>query len=239
MMPEFFLNKRERFLNNIPFITTGAEKEMVYRLARGGIVTFANDTTLAPESKGKSVLFLGKPKKFSVFPFKTAIRFNVPIFYYNVIKLERKGYFFKVHKLEFTNTDQGIENYRRRLASYNPYGFLFTFAENQKRSCNRTFKVNIDGYVSYCPFSVWGIAQIKQTDTDEEITQKLLKKSEEWNELNRLTRGFCPLHNNTAGYINFFQTHGINFSKPAGILDTHSKVYDQYAEIKKLSDANL
>jgi MoaA/NifB/PqqE/SkfB family radical SAM enzyme len=137
---------------------------------------------------------------------------------YNRLMLSRSGH-------------QQLKNYRQELAANNPYGFLCAFAENDKRRCQRTFKVNVDGTVSYCPFSAWWLTRIDPADTDEEITAKFHARQAEWTELGRSAKGFCPLFTHPKGYIEFFEKHGHRSFDPMGVLDVHSPVHDRFTKL--------
>ena len=67
-------------------------------------------------------------------------------------------------------------------------------------------------------------------DTDEEITAKLQSKEREWQALTEETAGYCPLHKNTPGYIQFFGEHGRQVLTPTGILDSNHEVHQRYLE---------
>ena len=124
-----------------------------------------------------------------------------------------------------------LKRYRQGLAANNPYGFIYSFPENDKRRCQRAFKVNVDGTVTYCPFSAWWLSRIDPSDTDDEITGKFLSRQTQWTEMGKSAKGFCPLFTNTSGYIGFFETYGQLAFHPMGILDPHSPVYEQFTNL--------
>ena len=121
-----------------------------------------------------------------------------------------------------------LKRYRQGLAANNPYGFIYSYAENDKRRCQRAFKVNVDGTVTYCPYSAWWLARIGPSDTDDEITGKFLSMQTQWVELGRSSKGFCPLFTNTAGYIEFFEKHGHPSFAPMGILDPQTAIHKEF-----------
>jgi MoaA/NifB/PqqE/SkfB family radical SAM enzyme len=126
-----------------------------------------------------------------------------------------------------------LKRYRQALAANNPYGFSYAFAENDKRRCQRAFKVNVDGTVTYCPFSAWWLTRIDASDTDDEITGKFLSRQTEWTELGRSANGFCPLFTHTRGYIGFFENYGHQAFPPTGILDPKSQIHQQFTSLNR------
>ena len=124
-----------------------------------------------------------------------------------------------------------LKHYRQGLAENNPYGFMYSFPENDKRRCQRAFKVNVDGTVTYCPFSAWWLTRIDPSDTDDEITGKFLSRQTQWTEMSRSAKGFCPLFTNTSGYIGFFEKYGHQAFSPMGILDPQSPVHEQFTNL--------
>ena len=121
-----------------------------------------------------------------------------------------------------------LKRYRQGLAANNPYGFMYSFPENDKRRCQRAFKVNVDGTVTYCPFSAWWLTRIDPSDTDDEITKKFVSRQTQWTEMCKSAKGFCPLFTHTSGYIGFFEKYGHLAFSPMGILDPQSLVHEKF-----------
>jgi MoaA/NifB/PqqE/SkfB family radical SAM enzyme len=78
-----------------------------------------------------------------------------------------------------------LKHYKKGLTANNSYGFMYSFPENDKRRCQRAFKVNVDGTVTYCPFSAWWLTRIDSSDTDDEITGKFLSKQTQWTKMGK------------------------------------------------------
>jgi len=135
------------------------------------------------------------------------------------------------HKLMLTSEQLAqLKMYRSELSASNPYGFLFPIPEHDRRKCSRTFKIAIDGSITYCPFSIWSISRIGSGDSDETILSKFLLRNPEWLSLTKESPGFCPLYTNTAGFIRFHQQCGNLLCSPTGILDEESEIHRDFVK---------
>jgi len=139
---------------------------------------------------------------------------------------------FKSLMLSSKQVDEAID-YRNELFSNNPYDFLFRAAQLPKKRCHREIQINVNGSISYCPFSVWGFDIVKVSDTDDLIFGKINRHLKKWDDLTSKSPSFCPLQCNTAGYINFFEENGIQHSRPSGILDKTSNTFMEYCSVAK------
>ena len=140
---------------------------------------------------------------------------------------------FRKLMLQGKQIDEAIE-YRNNLFANNPYDFLFKAAQLPSKRCHREVQINVDGSVSYCPFSIWGFEKVYTSDSEDMMLEKINRHLDKWNELTAKSPSFCPLQSNTADYIDFFEKNGNKHSASSGILDKTSNTFEAYcSEAKK------
>jgi lauroyl/myristoyl acyltransferase len=128
--------KRDRYINdNYCFVEANySERALVRHVINGGAVLIYIDF---PLEKGKSyeMNFLGYPIKFSAFPFKMALRYNIPLFFSFVS--ERKDGSYRLSVIpsgNFSTPEEGLSKYIQMLQAVikeNPFMWKWTpsFAE--------------------------------------------------------------------------------------------------------------
>ncbi|WP_461632526.1 radical SAM protein [Labilibaculum euxinus] len=132
--------------------------------------------------------------------------------------------------------DEAVK-FRNKLFLNNPYDFLFRAAQLPSKRCHREIQINVDGSISYCPFSVWGFEKVYASDSDEVILEKINRHLNKWNNLTSKSPSFCPLQCNTADYLGFFESNGNQHSPATGILDKTSNAFKNYCSAAK--EANM
>ena len=119
-----------RFTGGLDYISTGSEREMIQYLKDGGIIIFYNDTIFFERDTFVPFVFLGVQARFSAFPFRVALKYDVPILYFNTIKLQSGAYQLKVVEFKaFSSPSEGLGQYvsyleRDILENPYPWGFL-------------------------------------------------------------------------------------------------------------------
>lgn len=139
---------------------------------------------------------------------------------------------FQKLMLSSKQIDEAI-TYRNNLFSNNSYNFLFKAAQLPSKRCHRETQINVDGSISYCPFSVWGFEQVYSSDSEDIILEKMNRYLNQWNNLTSTSSSFCPLQCNTAEYIKFFETNGNQHSRASGILNQTSTIFRNYCNAAK------
>nr|WP_321358066.1 radical SAM protein [uncultured Draconibacterium sp.] len=139
---------------------------------------------------------------------------------------------FKNLMLSSEQIDEAIKS-RNNLFIDNPYDFLFRSAQLSSKRCHREIQINVDGSISYCPFSIWGLEKVSESDSDETILQKINRHLDKWDTLTSKSPAFCPLQSNTAEYINFFEKNGNQHSPSTGILNKTSNTFKSYCAAAK------
>ncbi len=140
---------------------------------------------------------------------------------------------FQKFMLPGKQIDEAIK-YRNNLFSNNPYDFLFKAAQLPSKRCHREIQINVDGSISYCPFSIWGFEKVYTSDSEDIILEKINRHLNKWNDLTSKSSSFCPLQCNTADYIDFFENNGNRHSRSTGIFDKTSHAFKAYcSEAKK------
>jgi len=119
-------------------------------------------------------------------------------------------------------------NFRNNLFLNNPYDFLFRAGQLSTKRCHREIQINVDGTISYCPFSVWGLEKVYESDSEDIIHEKINRQLDNWNYLTSKSPAFCPLQSNTSNFINFFKKYGNQHSRATGILDKASSTFKSY-----------
>ena len=127
---EFLKSRYHRFTGGLDYIYTGSEREMIQHLKDGGIIMFYNDIIFSERDTFIPFVFLGIQVRFSEFPFRVALKYDVPILYFNTIKLQSGAYQLKVVEFNtFSSPLEGLGQYvsyleRDILKNPYPWGFL-------------------------------------------------------------------------------------------------------------------
>jgi len=121
--------KRNRYIkNHFCFVKANyAEKDLVRHVINGGAALIYIDF---PLKKGKSyaINFFGFPVKFSAFPFKMALRYNIPLFFSFVSGRKDGSYRLSVIPSgKFSTAEEGLSKYIQILQAHireNPFMWM-------------------------------------------------------------------------------------------------------------------
>ncbi|HHT9119496.1 MAG TPA: lysophospholipid acyltransferase family protein [Candidatus Hypogeohydataceae bacterium YC41] len=108
---EFLLSKDILFFKDTQraLLTRDSEKELVRHLRKGGVISMFIDFHAR---QGVIAEFFGLPFRFSVFPFKLALRHNSPVFFYFLDKAQNGGYrLCFVPSGDFLTPEEGVKRY--------------------------------------------------------------------------------------------------------------------------------
>lgn len=114
--------KRDLWLKGRIIKANRSEKEFVRHLRGSGVVLIKNDL---PRREGLVTQFLGFPARLSRFPFKLALRYDAPVFFYFFDKTQNGGYrLYFVPPGDFSTPEEGVKQYAsffQRQITKNPF----------------------------------------------------------------------------------------------------------------------
>jgi len=123
--------KLDRYINNnYCFVEANySERALVRHVINGGAVLVYIDFPLT-EGKSYEMNFFGYPIKFSAFPFKMALRYNIPLFFSFVSERKDGSYSLSVIPSgNFSTPEEGLSKYIQMLQAVikeNPFMWAFT-----------------------------------------------------------------------------------------------------------------
>ncbi|MCK4267467.1 MAG: hypothetical protein KAX16_01440 [Actinomycetia bacterium] len=95
-----------------------SEKGLIRHLKGGGVVNVLLDSGTIQKTAGVAVDFLGKSTRFSYFPFKVSIKYDVPVFFCFFAPAAKGGYRLRLIRVDgFSDPEEGVSKYVSFLES--------------------------------------------------------------------------------------------------------------------------
>lgn len=102
--------KKHKIISSFPIYAVGEEKEFQKGLLRKEWINFLNDVPVEERDSQKHTLF-GKKIYLSEFPFKVAIKYNIPILFVGTTRIKSQYYVSILPIDEFYTPGEGLEKY--------------------------------------------------------------------------------------------------------------------------------
>jgi lauroyl/myristoyl acyltransferase len=110
---KYFTNspeKKNKIISSFPIYAVGEEKQFQEGLLRKEWINFLNDVPVEERGSHNHTLF-GKKIYLSEFPFKVAIKYNIPILFVGTTRIKRQYHVSILPMDEFYTPGEGLEKY--------------------------------------------------------------------------------------------------------------------------------